>query len=147
MINNVSLTGRLTKDVETYGTMEKPVAKFTLAVQRNYKNAQGQRDADFIRVVAYGKTAEIVKNHFNKGMLVGITGSIITGSYTKPDGTTIYNTNVVMKDFTFLESKETTNTWTSPSTTQVVDNTPHYYQTGVGNPNVPHINDDDLPLL
>ena len=85
MINNVVLTGRLTKDVELkYYNDEKSVCYFTVAVNRNYKNANGEYDADFINCKAYKNTAEYLAKYCNKGDLVGVVGSI---EITEKDGT------------------------------------------------------------
>lgn len=85
MINNVVLTGRLTKDVELkYYNSGKSVCYFTIAVNRNYKNANGEYDADFINCKAYRNTAEYLSKYGNKGDLVGVVGSI---EITEKDGT------------------------------------------------------------
>lgn len=90
MINNVVLTGRLTKDVELkYYNGEKSVCYFTIAVNRNYKNANGEYDADFINCKAYRNTAEYLAKYCNKGDLVGVVGSI---EITEKDG--VWYTNV-----------------------------------------------------
>ena len=90
MINNVVLTGRLTKDVELkYYNGEKSVCYFTIAVNRNYKNANGEYDADFINCKAYRNTAEYLAKYCNKGDLVGVVGS---NEITEKDG--VWYTNV-----------------------------------------------------
>lgn len=78
MINNVSLTGRLTRDPELKYTngSNTPVLPFILAVNRNFKNKQGDVEADFISCVAWGKNAENISKFFQKGSLIGIEGRI-----------------------------------------------------------------------
>ena len=90
-MNKICLIGRLTKDVELKATPSgKEIASFNLAVQRNYKNAEGEYEADFISCKAFEKKAEIISKFFKKGSQIGIEGHIQTGSYTKDDGTTVY---------------------------------------------------------
>lgn len=105
MINQVVLIGRLTKDIElTYTRNNKAYTKFTLAVNRSFKDEKGSQQTDFIRVVAWGKQAENTAKFVKKGALIGVTGRIETGSYD--DGTTRYTTDVVANSITFLESKK-----------------------------------------
>lgn len=108
MMNSVNLTGRFTAQPELrYTPSGTAVLNGIVAVQRNYVNSQtGERDADFIRIQAWKKTAELVADHFDKGDLIGITGRIETSSYDKEDGTRVYTTDVVVEQFTFLEPKK-----------------------------------------
>ena len=87
MMNHINLIGRLTRDPELrYTQSGKPVANFTLAVDRSWKNGQGKYDADFIDIVAWNKTAELVANHLVKGRLVAVEGRLQIRSYTNPEG-------------------------------------------------------------
>lgn len=107
-MNKVILVGRFTRDPEIrYSTGESATAtaRFSLAVNRRFKNAEGNYDADFINCVAFGKTAEFIEKYFNKGMAIGITGRIQTGSYTNKDGQKVYTTDVVVEEAEFVESK------------------------------------------
>lgn len=107
MINNVTLTGRLTKDVELKHTQSgKAVANFTLAVERNFKDAQGNKITDFINCIAWNKTAETIAQYFRKGNLIGIVGEIQTRNYENQQGQRVYVTEVNVNNFTFLESKQ-----------------------------------------
>ncbi|TYC50492.1 single-stranded DNA-binding protein [Weissella muntiaci] len=106
MINSTSLTGRLTRDVELKYTQNgAAVASFTLAVERSYTNANGEREADFINGVIWRKPAETFSNFFSKGSLVGIEGRLQTRSYTDQSGQRRYITEVIVENFTPLESK------------------------------------------
>ncbi|GAK30932.1 single-stranded DNA-binding protein [Weissella oryzae SG25] len=106
MINRVVLTGRLTRDVELrYTQSGAAVASFTLAVDRSYTNANGEREADFINAVIWRKPAENFANFFSKGSLVGIEGRLQTRSYDDQSGQRRYITEVVVDNFTFLESR------------------------------------------
>lgn len=106
MINNVSLTGRLTKDPELkYSQSGTAFANATLAVERNYKNQQGERESDFIRLSASGKRAETLANYFKKGDLLGVEGRIRTYSYDNQQGQKTYVTEVAVDSLSFLQPK------------------------------------------
>ena len=106
MINNVTLVGRLTKDVELkYTPANQAVAQFTLAVNRTFKNANGERESDFINCVIWRKSAENFANFAKKGALVGITGRIQTRNYENQQGQRVYVTEVIAENFQMLESR------------------------------------------
>lgn len=110
MINNVVLVGRLTRDPDLRSTGSGiPVTSFTLAIDRNYTNRQGERDADFINCVIWRKGAEIFSNYTSKGSLVGIEGRLQSRSYDDKDGKRVYVTEVVVSDFSFLDSRRNNN--------------------------------------
>lgn len=105
-MNNVNITGRLTKDPEIRKTQNgTSVASFTLACRRRFKAQEGQPDADFIRCVAWGKTAELIGNYVKKGSQIGVNGRIQTGSYEGKDGKRVFTTDVVVENLDFLDSK------------------------------------------
>lgn len=104
MINNVVLIGCLTRDVDLRHTPQnQAVGQFTLAVNRNFKNQNGEYDADFINCVIWGKSAENLANWAKKGNLVGITGRVQTRNYEGADGKRVYVTEVVAESFQLLE--------------------------------------------
>ena len=104
MINRTVLTGRLTKDVDLkYTQSGQAVASFTLAVDRQFTNAQGEREADFIQCVIWRKAAENFQKYTHKGALVGIDGRIQTRSYDNQQGNRVYVTEVVVDNFSLLE--------------------------------------------
>ena len=106
MINNVTLTGRLTKDPEIrYTTDGKAIARFTLAVDRRFVKQGEQRQADFINIVAFRQTAEFVGKYFIKGQLAAVVGSIQTRSWDGEDGQKRYATEVIAEEAHFAESK------------------------------------------
>ena len=106
MINNVTLIGHLTKDVELkYTPANQAVAQFTLAVNRTFKNANGERESDFINCVIWRKSAENFANWAKKGALIGITGRIQTRNYENQQGQRIYITEVIAENFQMLESR------------------------------------------
>lgn len=105
-INNVTLVGRLVRDPELKNTAQGIAnVSFTLAVNRNYKNDQGQREADFINVVIWRKQAELLAQYGTKGALLGVTGRIQTRNYENQQGQRIYVTEVVADNFQLLESR------------------------------------------
>lgn len=115
-MNTVQLVGRLTADPEVrYSTGENSTAilRFTVAVNRTFKNKDGNYDADFISCQAFGKTAEFINQYFKKGQMIGVVGNIRKGSYEK-DGQKVYTTDVYVNNVEFVGSKndngETTNT-------------------------------------
>ena len=106
MINNVTLIGRLAKDVELkYTPANQAVAQFTLAVNRTFKNANGERESDFINCVIWRKSAENFANFAKKGALIGITGRIQTRNYENQQGQRVYVTEVIAENFQMLESR------------------------------------------
>jgi len=105
-MNKVTLIGRLTRDPElNYGGNGNANTRFTIAVNRRFANKDGQREADFIPCVAFGKTAENIANYFSKGRLIAIHGQIQVSSYEGQDGVRKYSTNVIADEFEFLESR------------------------------------------
>lgn len=107
MINNVVLVGRLTKDAELrYTPSNVAVATFTLAVNRNRKNENGEREADFINCVMWRQQAENIANWAKKGTLIGITGRIQTRNYENQQGQRVYVTEVMANNFQMLESRK-----------------------------------------
>lgn len=108
MINNVTLVGRLTKDPDLrYTANGTGVATFTLAINRNFTNQAGEREADFVQCVIWRKPAETLANYARKGTLLGVTGRIQTRSYENQQGQRVYVTEVVAENFQLLESKAT----------------------------------------
>ncbi|MCS9983848.1 single-stranded DNA-binding protein [Weissella paramesenteroides] len=106
MINRVILVGRLTRDVELrYTTSGAAVGSFTIAVNRQFTNANGERDTDFINAVIWRKSAENFANFTSKGSLVGIEGRIQTRNYENQQGQRVYVTEVVVDNFSLLESR------------------------------------------
>lgn len=134
MINNVVLVGRLTKDPELrYTPSNVATASFTLAVNRNFKNAEGQREADFINCVMWRQSAENLANWCRKGQQIGITGRIQTRNYENQQGQRVYVTEVVAESFQVLEKRD--NGANADSLANQMP--PSYGQT---------ISDDDLPF-
>lgn len=110
MINNVSLTGRLTKDIDLQYTQSGvAVASFTLAVARNYKDQDGNQQTDFIQCQIWRKAAENFANFTHKGSLVGIEGRIQTRNYDNQQGQKVYVTEVIVTNFSLLEPRNAGN--------------------------------------
>ncbi|MCI2773444.1 single-stranded DNA-binding protein [Staphylococcus petrasii] len=106
MINRVILVGRLTKDPEYRQTPSGvAVATFTLAVNRTFKNKNGEREADFINVVVFRQQAENVNKYLSKGSLAGVDGRIQSRSYENKEGQRVFVTEVVADSVQFMDSK------------------------------------------
>ena len=109
-MNKVVLIGRLTRDPELrYTGNNTPVASFSLAVNRNYSNQQGEREADFINIVVWRKQAENVKNYLTQGSQAAVEGRIQTRSYDDQNGQRRYVTEVIADNVEFLGSRNSSN--------------------------------------
>ena len=103
-MNQVCLTGRLVKDPEVrYTQSQKPVASFSLAVERDYKDASGERPADFISCVAWNSSATFLERYAQKGAKIGMTGSLQSRKWQGKDGTNRYSTEVNCDKVELLE--------------------------------------------
>lgn len=121
-MNKAVIVGRITKDVELKTTQSGvSVCSFTVAVNRRFKNAEGNYDADFINCVAWRGQAEFLSKYFDKGSMVGIVGSIQTRSYDS-DGHKVWVTEVVADEVNFVGGKKDTEQTTPYDvTSQVAD--------------------------
>lgn len=135
MLNVAVLMGRLTANPELRHTgNDVPVTSFTLAVDRQYKNKSGEKQTDFIDIVAWRNTAEFAAKYFSKGQLVAVQGAIQTRSYTDRDGNKRKAFEIVADNVHFAESKRD-----KPATNNAG------YASG-DNGNFEDITDDDLPF-
>ncbi|QSB50742.1 single-stranded DNA-binding protein [Leuconostoc falkenbergense] len=148
MINRVVLIGRLTKDVELrYTQSGVAVGTFSLAVNRQFTNASGERETDFINAVIWRKAAENFANFTHKGSLVAIEGRLQTRNYEDGNGKRVYVTEVIADNFSLLEKKS--DSQQSAPNSKVPD--PFSNQgnqnkfAGSGNTEI-DISDDDLPF-
>lgn len=107
MLNSVSLTGRLTRDVDLrYTQSGTAVGSFTLAVDRQFRSSNGERETDFISCVIWRKSAENFANFTKKGSLVGVEGHIQTRTYDNAQGQKVFVTEVIVENFALLESRQ-----------------------------------------
>ena len=144
-MNTVILIGRLTKDPTLKYAGATAMCSFTLAVDRNLSREkkmemeqQGKPTADFINIISFGKTAELVSNYLSKGRQVALQGRIQTSSYEGQDGKRIYRTDVVADKVEFIgENNKNNNTQFSTR-----DNGENY---GFGDDAYP-LNDEDIPF-
>lgn len=146
MLNNVTLVGRLTKDADLrYTKTGKAVATFTLAVNRNFTNQAGEREADFIQCVIWGKPAETLANYTHKGTLLGVTGRIQTRSYENQQGYRVYVTEIFVTTFSLLEPKAVNDQrqQTTPMPQPTVQSTVDSFASYTGSM---EIHDEDLPF-
>ena len=107
-MNRVILIGRLTRDPEvrySQGQNSMAIARYTLAVDRKFKDANGNTGTDFISCVAFGKAGEFAEKYFRKGTKIAVEGRLQTGSYTDKNGSKVYTTDVVIESQEFAESK------------------------------------------
>ena len=164
MYNKVILIGRLTSTPELHKTNnDKSVARATIAVNRRYKDQNGEREADFINIVIWRQQAENLANWAKKGTLLGITGRIQTRNYENQQGQRVYVTEVVADNFQILESRATRegqsnsynaggnnnfggNNFSSQGSSQ--SQTPNFArdESPFGDSNPMDISDDDLPF-
>lgn len=144
MMNSTCLVGRLTKDVDLrYTPSNVAVATFTLAVNRTFKNENGDREADFINCVMWRQQAENLANWAKKGALIGITGRIQTRSYDNQQGQRVYVTEVVAETFQLLESRNSQGQ-IQGQRAQTRQETPDFSRSVTTNPL--DISDDMLPF-
>ncbi|MHC5253201.1 single-stranded DNA-binding protein [Listeria kieliensis] len=155
MINRVVLVGRLTANPELrYTPAGVAVTTFTLAVNRNFKNGQGEQEADFINIVVWRKPAENVANFLRKGSLAGVDGRIQTRNYEGQDGKRVYVTEVVAESVQFLEPKNgatSSNNTNGGNQSYSQRNTPQAAHNASNDPFASDgkpidISDDDLPF-
>ena len=107
MLNHIDLMGRLTRDPELRHTQSgTAVASFAIAVDRDRKNDKGERDTDFIEVVAWGSTAEFVSKYFPKGRMAVVSGRLQVRKWQNKDGENRYSTEVVADNVYFGDSKK-----------------------------------------
>ena len=107
-MNKIVLIGRICKDLEVKTTQSQvAVCSFTVAVDRKFKNANGEREADFLNCVAWRQQAEFLGKYFHKGSKVALTGSLQARSYDGSDGKKIYVTEIIVDEAEFVDSKQT----------------------------------------
>lgn len=144
MINNFVGIGRTTADVEMrYAQTGTAIVNFTLAITRRFDREK----TDFIRCVAFKKTAELIAQYVKKGHQIGIEGSIQTGQYENSEGRTIYTTDVIVNNVQFLESKPKTDQNNQQSQVNAYNNELEKQGDPFQNDGEPvDISDDDLPF-
>lgn len=136
MLNRVVLVGRLTRDPD-FRTSQSgvSVANFTLAVNRTFTNAQGEREADFINCVVFRRQAENVNTYLSKGSLAGVDGRLQSRSYDNKEGQRVYVTEVVCDSVQFLEPKGSNNNSSQSNNGQYNNNYNNNYNNGNNNYN------------
>ena len=106
-MNKLLLVGRLTADPELKESKKDCFScRFSIAVRRNYKNSEGEYEADFINCVAFNGQAELINDFCSKGQLVSVVGHIQTGTYTDSEGVNRRSFDCIVENLTFLESKK-----------------------------------------
>ncbi len=132
-MNKILLVGRLTRDPEVRSTSTgTSIVNFTVAVSRNFKNKEGNYDADFLPCVAYRAQADFVSKYFKKGSLIGVEGRVQTRSYDAQDGSKRYVTEVVVENIEFVGGKNeggathTDNSYVDAPSQAPIDEVPEY---------------------
>ncbi|WP_434670260.1 single-stranded DNA-binding protein [Lacticaseibacillus rhamnosus] len=161
MLNSVSLTGRLTRDVDLRYTQSGTAAgSFTLAVDRKFKSKTGERETDFVNCQIWRKSAENFANFTKKGSLVGVEGHIQTRTYNNAQGQKVFVTEVIVDNFALLESRQAsqnnpksqqTANASAAATTNASQTTPNASRANTTDPFANNgqpldISDDDLPF-
>ena len=152
MINRVVLTGRLTRNLELKTTQNGlSVASFTIAVNKQFTDANGNRGADFINCVIWRKSAENLCKYTHKGLLIGIDGRLQTRSYDNNNGQKVFVTEVVVDSFSLLESKNENQTNTAGNNNNGYSNNSNANTTAEPDPFADggdsiDISNDDLPF-
>ena len=143
MINSTGLVGRMVREAELrYTPNNQAVATFTLAVNRDFKNQNGEYEADFINCVIWRQQAENLANWAKKGALIGIVGRIQTRNYENQQGQRVYVTEVVAEKFKLLEF----NKQNDQNQTQSHSQQPNFGRNEAMQSNPMDISDDDLPF-
>ncbi len=141
-MNKAILVGRLTRDPELRTTGSGvSVCSFTIAINRRFKNAEGNYDADFINCVAWRQQAELISKYFTKGRMIGVSGSIQTRNYDR-DGQRVYVTEVVVDEVDFVESRPQGES--APASTPAANSNTNSF--GAEDGFIPMPADDDLPF-
>ena len=106
-MNKVIIIGRNTKDVELRQTASGTSAvEFSIAVNRAFKNANGERESDFFNCVAFSKLAETISKYVKKGDQLGVEGRLQTRNYTNKEGKKVYVTEIIVENIEFLQTKK-----------------------------------------
>ena len=149
-MNKLILMGRLTRDPEirySQGAQALAIARFSIAVDRKFKR-EGEPEADFFNCVAFGKPAEFVERYLHKGIKILLTGRVQNNNYTKSDGQKVYETQVVIEEIEFAESKNASANQNTAQTPQYgsAPQQQGYYTGNDGFMNIPDGIDEELPF-
>lgn len=150
-VNNVVYQGNITKDLDLrYGQSGTAVLSFSIGVSRDFVDKQsGKRESDFINCKAFGKTAELIANHFQKGSEILVTGRTQTGNYENQQGQRIYTNDCVVNTFNFTRGSKQGDS-PQPNEQRTTNQQPKQGNIAgmdpFGNNSQIDINDDDLPF-
>ena len=145
MVNNVVLVGRITRDPEVRNVNGVNTVSFSLAIDRNFKNQNGETQADFVPCVAWRQSADFIGNYVKKGYMLSVVGRIQTRQYADQQGQTRYVTEVLVENVSNLTPKGTTvnsNVGSQPTNNHQYNNVSQ----SVDNTFNENIEDDDLPF-
>ncbi|MBQ8808531.1 MAG: single-stranded DNA-binding protein [Clostridia bacterium] len=137
-MNSVNLIGRFTRDPELRSTETgTSVCSFSLAVQRSFKNNDGEYEADFINCVAWKNSAEFISKYFKKGQQIGVQGELQTRKWSDDEGKTRYATEVIVRNTTFVGKSENNSSASGTSSDSAPD---------LPMPDLSGVSDEDLPF-
>ena len=139
MANKIFLIGRLTRDPELRNGGSTPIARYTLAVDRKFKQ-EGQPDADFFNCTVFGKSAEFADKYFKQGTKIVVIGRIQSDNYTNKEGQKVYSWQVIVEEQEFAESKKAAEENGSAPATKVKTDKDGYVDIGTGI-------EEDLPFI
>ena len=123
MLNHITIMGRLTRDPQLRTTGDTQVCNFRIACERNFKDKDGERGADFIDVVAWRKLADHVAKHFKKGRVVIVDGRLQIRDWTDRDGERRYRTEIIANDVYFGYPKQKANDVTTDGSSASMEET------------------------
>lgn len=144
MLNRITIQGRLVKAAELrYTASNKAVCGFTVACERDIKNADGKRETDFVDIVAWGNTAEFANKYFGKGDMAVVSGRIQLRDWTDKDGNKRRNAEVVADNIYFCESKKSESSSHSSPARSLDELNQFPNVTFTGDPPFAELQDDD----
>lgn len=144
-MNKICLLGKLTRNPELKNLNETIVTNFTIAVNRNYKNKDGQYEADFINCIAFKAIGEFINKYFLKGQMIGVTGRLQTRSYDDKDGNKRFVSEVVVESAEFAGESKKETTDNSTSNTSIENEIPGNIKSNYSDNGI-HLSDEDLPF-
>lgn len=144
-MNKICLLGRLTRNPELKNFNETTVTNFTIAVNRNYKNKDGQYEADFINCIAFKAIGEFINKYFLKGQMIAVFGRLQTRNYDDKDGNKRFVTEVVVESAEFAGESKKESTDNSTSNTSIENEIPGNIKSNYSDNGI-HLSDEDLPF-
>jgi len=139
-MNLVCLTGRITKDlvIEKVGSSGISKAAFNIAVERDFKNSEGKKDADFPRIIVWKQAADYLAKYAGKGTLIEVTGKIQTGSYKDKNGQAVFTMDVVANHVQILAGSKSGDAAAAEAPQPAADETEEYPDIDISDKELPY---------